>query len=68
MASAAAQAPVARREPLESLWDLEQSLLRRELGQKPHPEGWYHRFPQWKERLARLFQVDQALAGRGSRA
>jgi hypothetical protein len=36
-------------------------VLWRELGRRPDPEDWQRRFPQWHDRLARLFQVDQAL-------
>src|SRR5262245_9473196 len=35
--------------------------LREALGQQPDPAGWCSRFPQWRERLHRLFQVDAAL-------
>src|SRR5437870_4251429 len=36
-------------------------VTRQELGQNPSPAEWYQRFPQWQDRLQRLFQVDQLL-------
>ncbi len=32
---------------------------RRELGQRLAPVDWYARFPQWRDRLRRLFEVDE---------
>src|SRR5207248_6604358 len=34
--------------------------LRAELGQAPAPEEWYARFPQWRDRLRRRFELRQA--------
>src|SRR5262249_14017022 len=34
-------------------------VLREELGQQPSPEEWYRRFPQWREDLRELFEVDR---------
>jgi hypothetical protein len=36
-------------------------VAREELGQRPTPEEYYARFPRWKERLFRLFQVHELL-------
>jgi hypothetical protein len=36
-------------------------VAREELGQRPTPEEYYARFPRWKERLARQFQVHELL-------
>src|SRR5262249_5073476 len=32
-------------------------VLREQLGQRPTPEAWYARFPQWQADLRQLFQV-----------
>jgi serine/threonine protein kinase len=36
-------------------------VTREELGQRPAPEEFYARFPRWKERLGRQFQVHELL-------
>ena len=36
-------------------------LAREAIGQKASPEEYYERFPQWKNRLERLFNVDELL-------
>jgi serine/threonine protein kinase len=36
-------------------------VAREELGQRPTPEEFYARFPRWKERLSRQFQVHDLL-------
>ncbi|MBI3465968.1 MAG: protein kinase [Planctomycetes bacterium] len=41
-------------------------VLRRESGEQSPPEQWYARFPQWRERLARLFQVYDLMSGETS--
>src|SRR5437867_12141757 len=46
-------------------------VLREQLGQRPSPEEWYARFPQWQSDLEQLFQVHQlarANTGRDSTA
>src|SRR5437588_5268638 len=37
-------------------------VIRTELGQQPERGEWYARFPQWQERLERLFRVHEMLA------
>ncbi len=34
-------------------------VVREQLGQRPAPEAWYARFPQWRRDLEQLFQVHQ---------
>src|SRR5947209_3720306 len=41
-------------------------LLRDQLGQTPSPAEWYDRFPHWRDRLQRVFQIHQELES-GSR-
>jgi serine/threonine-protein kinase len=36
---------------------------RAELGQQSALDSWYERFPQWRDRLQRLFEADRFLAG-----
>jgi serine/threonine protein kinase/photosystem II stability/assembly factor-like uncharacterized protein len=36
-------------------------VVREDLGQRPDPAEWYARFPQWQERLQRLFQLHDRL-------
>lgn len=36
-------------------------ITREALGHNPRPEEWYSRFPQWRERLERLFKVHHLL-------
>ena len=36
-------------------------VVREGLGQKPDPAEWYARFPQWRERLERLFHVGELM-------
>src|SRR5206468_6265771 len=36
-------------------------VTREQLGQRPSPIEWGQRFPQWQDRLQRLFQVDQLM-------
>jgi serine/threonine protein kinase/formylglycine-generating enzyme required for sulfatase activity len=38
-------------------------VIREELGQNPSPEEFFVRFPQWRERLERQFQVHELLSG-----
>src|SRR5262249_32963323 len=42
--------------------------IREELGQRPTPEDWYRRFPQWVEPLQKLFQIHEALREDGAAA
>jgi serine/threonine protein kinase len=37
-------------------------VIREQLGQKPTPDDWYARFPQWREDLAQLFEVHDFVA------
>src|SRR5436190_11018537 len=41
-------------------------VTREQLGQRPSPAEWGQRFPQWQERLQRLFQVDQLMQPQSS--
>src|SRR5438128_2818406 len=36
-------------------------VTREQLGQRPSPAEWCQRFPQWQDRLRRLFAVDELL-------
>src|SRR5262245_880752 len=66
-----ASEPVGVEEMLERLPDLTadsvveliytEFVVRQELGRQLEPAEWFARFPQWRERLARLMQVHQAL-------
>jgi tetratricopeptide (TPR) repeat protein len=38
-------------------------VIREQLGQKPAPDDWYARFPQWRDDLAQLFEVHEFVAG-----
>src|SRR5262245_46899430 len=38
-------------------------VTRADLGQQPKQDDWYGRFPQWRDRLARLFTVHAELRG-----
>src|SRR5262245_44446340 len=40
-------------------------VLREELGQRPDPVQWCARFPKWRDRLQRLFNVHCGLLGEG---
>src|SRR5262245_62983188 len=40
-------------------------VLREELGQQPDPAAWCARFPKWRDRLQRLFNVHCGLLGEG---
>jgi WD40 repeat protein/serine/threonine protein kinase len=40
-------------------------VLRSELDQKPDPAQWYARFPQWRDRLERLFEVHEHVCAGG---
>jgi predicted ATPase len=42
-------------------------LLRAELGPPPSPTEWYARFPQWAERLRRVFQIHDQLGADATR-
>jgi serine/threonine-protein kinase len=35
-------------------------VMRRQLGQRPSPDEWYARFPQWREQLRQQLRVDGA--------
>src|SRR6516164_3610151 len=32
-------------------------VVREDLGERPAPADWYARFPQWSDRLRRMFQI-----------
>jgi serine/threonine-protein kinase len=36
-------------------------VVRQQLGQQPNPDQWYARFPDWRQRLERLFQIGDML-------
>jgi eukaryotic-like serine/threonine-protein kinase len=40
-------------------------IVRARLGQRPAPEDWYARFPQWRQDLRQLFQVHEYMGGPG---
>jgi tetratricopeptide (TPR) repeat protein len=61
------------RGPYPELWDDPEAVLeliyteftaRAELGQPANPEAWYARFPQWRDRLEKLFRIHAAVVGR----
>src|SRR5207253_16252 len=58
-----ASSPLIASDPEQALELIYTEFAAREaLGERPDPAAWYARFPQWRERLERLFEVHALLA------